>query len=315
MIRFSPFLIFLSLSFSLSAGNGYVFLKDTSKLFYVRNNEIYSPDGKQLLYFQKGNIFFTGGSDDKKNIFLLTTSMDPAATKLQLIYEDQSRKPVYSFRDNKFYTGRTESEDLRDKTELLRIEKLKKWLAFYASVNDSLLAYYPSDSLPSATAIIVAYTLIIRFELEKKSGVLQGKPPFENKAFATLKPAWGNTTANEWMWDGKVLRPRWNTDQRLMWTFDGQTIKPFYGINTNEEYSWDGENFKPVWRTNRAQEWSWDGRIMKPIWDTDWANQYKIEDGVIEPWSNVHTERQWNLDGDIPIPLIILVISGIARTY
>jgi hypothetical protein len=70
-----------------------------------------------------------------------------------------------------------------------------------------------------------------------------------------------------------------------------------------------------VWRNNRQLEWSWDGRILKPVWDTDWANQYMIQNGVIKPWSNVHTEREWQMDGEIPLPLIILVVSGLALKY
>lgn len=312
-----PFLLlsFILVAMAARAGNGYVYLKDTVKLFYVSNNEIYSIDGKVLKYFQKGNIFFTGESDQRQNIFLMTTSMNPASSKLEAIYEKDNRQAMYTFSDNKFYAGKTVSDDLRGNNELLHIERAKKWMAFYSSTDDSLLAYYMADSLPSSTAIIVAYTIIKKYELEKKAGLLSNKPVFQNNSFASIKPVYGNQTANEWIWDGKVLRPRWNVDQRLIWSYDGQTIKPLYGTNIYEQYSWDGETFKPIWRTNRAEEWTWDGRLMKPVWDTDWAKQYKIEDGVVMPWSNVHSEREWSLDGDIPIPLIILIISGIAKPY
>lgn len=302
-------------SLRVSAGSGFVFLADTTKVFFVSNNEIYSPDKKQLLYFQKGNIFFNGATDERKNIFLMTTSMNISSDKLELLYEKDDRKAAYSFSSYKFYSGTIESEDSREKNELIHIEKSKKWLAFYSTINDSLLAYYNDDSLSSPTALIVAYILIKKFELDKKLAEQPKQLPFRTNSYSTIKPVWGNATANEWMWDGKVLRPRWNVDQRLAWTYDGQTVKPLYGNNIYDQYSWDGEIFKPVWRTNRAEEWSWDGRLMKPVWDTDWANQYLIEEGIVKPWSNVHTEKEWRLDGDIPIPLIILIISGIAKTY
>ena len=96
---------------SAKAGTGFIFLADTTKLFYASNNEIYSPNGKQLLYFQKGNIFFNGTTDDKQNIFLLTTSMNIASDKLELVYEKDSRDAAYSFSNNKFYLGKVESED------------------------------------------------------------------------------------------------------------------------------------------------------------------------------------------------------------
>ncbi len=308
---------FLLLTFHfllLRAGSGFVFLADTSKLFYVSNNEIYSAGKHDLLYFQKGNIFFSGSTDEKQNIFLMTTSMNPSSDKLELIYEKDNRVEGFSFKQYKFYLGKPESDELKEASELIHIEKSKKWLAFYSSLNDSLLAYYNGDSLPSSTAIVVAYTLIKKFELDKKI-VIQPILLPQTNSYSTIRPMWGNATANEWMWDGNILRPRWNVDPRLAWTFDGQTIKPYYSNNIYAQYSWDGETFKPIWRNNRAEEWSWDGRLMKPTWDTDWANQYLIESGVVKPWSNVHTEKEWRLDGTIPIPLIILILSGIAKTY
>lgn len=301
--------------FQLHAGTGFVYLADTSKLFYGSNNEVYSAGSHQLLYFQKGNIFFNGVSDDKQNIFLLTTSMNPGSHQPELIYEKDNRMPVYSFTDNKFYYGNIQSGDLKEKTELIHIERIKKWLSFYGSHNDSLLAYYNADSLPGSTAILVAYTLIKKYDLDKKNSSRQTTAPFQTSDYATIKPVWGNTTANEWLWDGKVLRPRWNVDPRLAWTFDGSTLKPQNSSNIYQQYEWDGENFKPIWRTNQAEEWTYDGRLIKPTYDTDWANQYLIENGVIKPWSNVHSEKEWNIDGQIPVPVIILILSGIAKPY
>ncbi|HRG87491.1 MAG TPA: hypothetical protein PLW44_00615 [Chitinophagales bacterium] len=312
--HFFAFLLLL-LMLSAQAGTGYVFLADTSKLFYASNNEIYSPDGKQLLFFQKGNIFFSGTNDDKQNIYLMATSMNYASTRVEVVYERDSRTAGYSFSNGKFYAGNVESEDLRQKAELIHVERVKKWLSFYSSHNDSLLAYFNADSLPNSTAVLVAYTLIKKYNLEKQLQVKQNELPFEDVSYSTIKPVWGNATANEWMWDGKILRPRWNVDPRLAWEFDGKIIKPHYGNNIYQQYEWDGETLKPVWRNNRPEEWSYDGRVLKPIYDTDWANQYIIENGIVKPWSNVHTEKEWRMDGQIPIPLVILIVSGIARAY
>lgn len=314
------FLLFTFSSPHTKAGSGFIFLNDSTKLFFAHDNEIYSPDTKSLYYFQKGNIFFNGTSDERQNIFLLTTSMDFTNKKTQFIYEQDEREPIYSFADSKFYLGKAEAGEEKEKAELLHIERSKKWLAFYASYNDTLLAYYAADSLPSSTAIMVAYTLIQKFHLEKKLAVQQlaqvrAQQNLQQNSYAIIKPFWGNQSANEWIWDGQTFHPRWNVDPRLAWTFDGQTVKPYAGNNIYAQYSWDGETMKPIWRTNRAEEWSWDGRQIKPVWDSDWVNQYTIEDGTIKPWSNSHPEKEWQMSGDLPMPLIILVISGMARPY
>ncbi len=308
-------LLFLWLfSLSVIAGSDFVFLSDKSKLFWLNNNEIYSADKSRLLYFQKGNIFFSGTTDDRENIYLLATSMNTGSDKEESVFEKDNREPSYKFSGNKFYIVKS-SEQSSIKFELLHIERAKKWMAFYSSVNDTLLAYYTADSLPASTAVLVAYILIKEFDLEKQALSAKPKQEEEEREFSSIKPVWGNTSANEWIWDGKNLRPRWNPDTRLIWSFDGQTLKPLYGTNAGDQYSWDGEIFKPIWRTNRNQEWSYDGNRLQPIYSTDWATQYIIQDGVVKPWSNVHTEREWQMDGNIPIPVIILILSGIARPY
>lgn len=313
MIRLLGLLLSLTITAYSHAGNGFVFLKDTTKQFYVADNEIYSPDKNWLLFFSKGNIFFTGENDARQNIFLYCTSMNPLEEKWNTIQLKEERQPAYSYYSGKFYTGQVRSEAEAQQKELLHVQRSGKWMAFYSSINDSLLAYYLTDSLPNSTAIIVAYSLIERYDLLKQLKNKYSAIAAVQPAFSSIKPMWGNTTANEWIWDGKILRPRWNNNPQLGWTFDGKTIKPYWGNNIYEQYEWDGEYFRPVWRTNRNLEWQWDGRIFKPVWDTDWKNQYTISSGIIKPWSNVHAEREWQMEGDIPIPLVILIISGIAR--
>ena len=303
-------------SLTCKAGNSYVFMGDTSnRLFYVTNNEVYSPDKSTLLYFQKGNIFFKGAIEDRSGIFLLTSSMDLNSDDLQLLYEKGNRNPTYSFAKNKFYLGKNESEEFRAKNELIHVQRAKKWLAFYSSYNDSLLAFYVADYLPSSIAIIVAYTLSRKLNLESKLTVKQNSLPFDDAPFSTIKPIIGNQTLNEWMWDGKLLRPRWNVDQRLVWTFDGQTAKPLYGTNVFDQYTWDGENFKPAWRTDNTKEWSWDGTQIKPVWGDNLSNQYIIANGTVKPAYGVQPEKEWNIEGNIPIPVLILILSGIARPF
>lgn len=306
--------LFLLHNMFVLAGSDFVFLSDKSKLFWINNNEVYSADKNRLLYFQKGNIFFSGTTDERQNIFLLTTSMNTVSEKEEDVFEKDSRQPTYKFRHNKFFVVKNNDQNTT-KIELLHIERAKKWLAFYSSINDTLLAYYAIDSLPPSAAVIVAYTLIKEFDLEKQALAAKPKNQEEEREFSSIKPVWGNTSANEWIWDGRNLRPRWNPDTRLIWSFDGQILKPLYGTSAADQYSWDGETFKPLWRTNRNQEWSYDGNRLQPIYNTDWANQYVIQDGIVKPWSNVHTEREWQIDGNIPVPVIILILSGIARPF
>ena len=310
------FVLMLLAAMGGRAGTSFVYLGDTShQLFYAINNEFYSPDKGTLMFFQKGNIFFRGSNDDRNSIYLLSSSMNFNSENLELLYEKDNRSPTYSFMNNKLYLGHNESAEFRERNELIHVIRAKKWLAFYAAHSDSLLAFYKADSLPSSAAIIVAYTLARKLNLESKLTSKQYSIPFDDPQFSTIKPLLGNTTENEWMWDGKILRPRWNVDQRLVWSFDGQTAKPKYGENVYEQYSWDGENFKPVWKTDNSKEWSFDGHEIKPVWGNDPSNQYSIENNVVKPTTGTYPQKEWKIEGTIPVPVLILILSGIARPY
>lgn len=311
MMRTLALLVLFFQSCLLYGKDGFVYLSGKQPLFYITDNEVYTGDKQQQLYTVKGNIFFTGGTDDRQSIFLLATTMNTAEEKLNYLYPKDSREPVLTYNNNTFSNGKRNEEELASNL-LVYCQKSGKWMAFYSGINDSLLAYYTYDSLPAFVNVITAYTLINKYNLAAE--LQKTKPLAESPQFSVIKPVWVNIIDNEWVWDGKILRLRWNNDPRFFWTFDGQIIKPLYNNNINFQYQWDGEYFKPLWRTSRNEEWVWDGRQIKPVWSTDWATQYVIENNIIKPWSNVHSDREWRIDGSIPIPIIILIISGLARS-
>jgi hypothetical protein len=318
-ISLSVFLLMYTAAI-LAAGEAKVYLADSSVLFTIRGNEIFSPNGNVLLSYIKGNIVFRAGDDSKENIELMFSSPDIFSERKQSATELNIREPIFCYQNGRVYLCNNESQ--LQESVLIYATKFNKWLAFYSELNDSLLAYYKNDSIPSSVALWIANTLLNKYRIDLQAVQVKSVAPTATSTsdklsptYSYIKPFWGNQTANEWMWDGQILRLRWNPDPRFAWTFDGQTLRPYIGSNIYEQYSWDGEIFKPVWRTSRDQEWSYDGRILKPIWSTDWANQYNIQQGMVKPWSNVHTEKEWQIQGEIPIPVIIAVISGIARPY
>lgn len=294
-----------------------LYAADSSILCFVKGADVYQTNSKSPYCYVKGNIVFRNGEDDRQNIMFMFTSPDLFSSKKQSAKFPDKQSNAFCYSAGKVMEC---DANTPDNTILLSVEKYGKWTAFYHPTKDSLLAYYASDSVSGGVSVWFAQLVIEKYKLHQfvassqtQSSVTQiGGAQSVQPQIATIKPFWGNQTANEWMWDGEILRPRWNSDPRWAWTFDGTILKPYLGSNINLQYEWNGEVLKPVWRTVRELEWSYDGRIIKPIWSTDWALQYTIQDGVVKPWSNVHAEREWSIQGSIPIPIIVAVISGIA---
>jgi hypothetical protein len=311
------FLLFISLT--ATANEGPLYGPDSTVIYYVRNNELYTADGKQLLYFQKGNIIFTGETDTKDNIFMLTTSVKLGSEGVINIFMQGETTPKYKLQSGKFHIGNSEMEN--DNDVLVAIYGNKGTIEFRNGQDDSLLAMYPNASIDGAMATLIAHQLIAKNKIEAQFFNKIKSLPMQSdrglpEGIAVIKPLWNNVTANEWVWDGRILRPRWNNNPQLEWTFDGETIKPAWGNNNYLQYSWDGELFKPIWRTSRTEEWTFDGSLLKPAWSSEWDKQLTIQsDGVIKPFVNTNPDLEWKVEGNMPIPCIILIVSHIARPF
>lgn len=311
--------LLLFISFVARGNEGPLYGADSTVLYYVKENELYTADGKQLLYFQKGNIIFTGESDSKDNIYMLTTSVNLASKGVINIFLNGQNAPLYKLQQGKFHIGTSSMET--DNDVLLGIFGNNGTVEFRSGLNDSLLAVYPHPSIDGAIAILISHQLIAKYKLEKQYLDLIKSLPMQSAGslpdgIATIKPLWNNVTGNEWVWDGRILRPRWNSNPQLEWVFDGETIKPNWGNNQYLQYSWDGELFKPIWRTSRTEEWTFDGSLIKPAWSSDWDKQLTIQsDGIIKPFVNTNPDLEWKVEGNMPIPCIILIVSRIARPF
>ena len=60
---------------------------------------------------------------------------------------------------------------------------------------------------------------------------------------------------------------------------------------------------------------AYDGNTMKPVWGNDESNTYIIVNGIVKPATGVYPEKEWKMEGNIPVPVLMLILSGIARPF
>lgn len=123
----------------------------------------------------------------------------------------------------------------------------------------------------------------------------------------TIKRKWGNA-GDDYSWNGHILRRTWGSNQDE-WTFDGKQLRRTWETG-RDEFDWDGETLQRRWNPGN-DIFTWDGETLKREWNTG-DDEFTIEATFAKSiWNN--KEDEWVITGHVPIPVIAIVILGIAK--
>ena len=125
----------------------------------------------------------------------------------------------------------------------------------------------------------------------------------------TIRKLWGNNN-QDYIWDGKILRNRWNNNEFEQWTFDGTYISRAY-FDTGEDFEWDGTTLQSRWNMN-GQAYTLQGSSIKAIYGNN-NDEFFIQGNIIKrAWTAVGND-EWEVNGEIPIPILMMVVFRIIR--
>ncbi len=275
----------------------------------------------KILYTVKGNIIFEGASDKQQDIELLvkvedifskkkTGSVLDAAQREKLF---QARNGGFFYRDSSIYSDRWIMAHYR-KEETGSI-------ALFLHASDTLVCRISSPEVSTGKLVAVFYYFAKKFHWEKEMQEVvallakvemitsPGQTSSVKATSGTIRKLW-NTGLDEFEWDGEVLKRRWNSFDYEEWTFDGVTLKRLW-YPGHEEMEWDGEILRRKWYSSE-DEFEWNGSILRRRYGPA-SEGYLIQGNIIKPAFGSNMEREWEIDGNIPIPLIALVVFGLLR--
>lgn len=282
-----------------------VVLADSTVAFTFASDQIVKPNG-EVLYKVAGNIVFSGDSRDNEDIAFLIRSEDLFAREYGHVFDASLTQTLYTFRKGRVYVG----DEAAYEKLIARVVREQEHVAVY-DVDDRLLASWLRTNQTSSNAVVIALTVSVIEHIGADSLVNSGAQ-LQDGIVGIMYPYWNAHFYDEWIWDGQILQPRYGYRSEDVWQFDGKYIKPKWSHTYAEEWEWNGEILEPAWPVGGNHTFIWDGYSIRPFWDFRADAEWVIEDDrVRQKWSNDH-RQEWVIEGEMPVPLVFLIVTGIA---
>lgn len=308
-------LLFL-VSFSIEADAQAVLVTDTSgnEILSMQDNQVVESSTGDILFNIRGNLIFSGTSDKKRDIWFLVKSRDLFARTKGEVLQSNMKDVAYTLQNGKFYLGALST--LVDEY-LMGYYKgdNEGGLIMINATNDEPMAYVKGDNYTTAE-LVTAFFLVSEWNSVKDT-VLKRAPRAisidrtENTdEGGTIKRMWGNTN-DEFVWDGYTLRRRWNSWDFEEWTFDGSVLKRAWYSDGREEFIWDGQLMVRRWGSS-PDEFIWDGSSLRRRWG-GLESEFYFQGNIIKRQLDTTGNDQWQIDGNIPVPVIALVVYNLLR--
>lgn len=280
-------------------------------LYTLQNNKLllHEHDYPDTLYTVQGNLILKGASTQKEDIMLVVDDADLFDKKGGQVLGSKMSQAKYLVNQGAFYLSVTAEVD----NILGYFQKTDEGgYLFRDGETDSVLLKFNGDvSTGQLTAIaqagIVRNKLVQRVNDRIPDNVipLEPKKDYSNTS-GSIRKLWGSAET-EFEWDGQVLRPKWSYRDFLEWEFDGLILRRVW-YNDGDEFIWDGETLKRRWY-NSPDEFVWNGRTIRRKWDSN--DEFIVQGNIVKrPW-DASGQHEWQVSGEVPIPIIILVVYGL----
>lgn len=284
------------------------------------NDYLKEAGTEKTLYTIKGNIIFKSASDKQADIELLVNAENIfSKKKTGHVLNASQREVFFSVRDGGFYYR--ENSTYSDTWVMARYRKEAEGIDLYLRNSDTLVCRIKSTAISTGKLVAVFYYYAKKFEweeemkknavtaLEQIAAVKTTQAASVKNTSGTIRKLW-NTGLDEFEWDGEVFRRRWNSFDYEEWTFDGVKLKRLW-YPGQEEMEWDGKVLRRTWFSSE-DEFEWDGSVLRRRYGPA-SEGYVIQGNIVKPAFSSDLEREWEIDGTIPIPLIALVVFGLLR--
>lgn len=305
-----------------------VFNAQNELMLIIDEQTISSPQG-EVIFSAQGNIVFTGNSNQATDIIFKTNAASVFQEATANIFTQSGANANWYIAKGNFYYMQEKPEFI-----VINANKTDDYIAFYSGINDSLLAFI-SEPAAYSPAILFALTQILwqshnldkalsaKIEALKNQNAQQNNVQNQNttqnqnvqvqnnkQKIASMEPVFGN--AMPWLWDGKYLYPAFDRNPMLVWQFTNNVLRPRQLPRNHEEWRWDGDTLKPNWGGHPNREWTWRGGILRNVWNNNMNQEYIIDNNnIARPRFGNFGENEWQINGNIPLPVITAVLLGI----
>ena len=309
----SIFLLLFSFAFlSGFAVEKTVFYDSSGTVLLEVSDELIKNTTGRILYNIQGNIVFQGAGEKRKDILLMLKS-DNIFSKLggQVLGQVKNQTVYYTFGGGYYIRPSDKSTE----TQLVAYWKKTKNGTYnlHHGTSDSLLAFYPFEE--ASDILLTALFHYVQVSNNMAETIIANYiPPETNQDVSstsgTIRRMWGRGN-DEFEWDGYSLRKKWGNNPMQEWTFDGFIFKRVWSSTGNEEFIWQDNILRRRWYQS-PDEFVWNGRTFRRRYGPQ-TEEYIVQGSVVKSMWTDSDLNQWEIDGEIPIPVIMMVVYGLVN--
>lgn len=300
----------ISIGDTFSQAGARIFDNEGKAIFTVDEGKISDTSGNYL-YNARGNIIFRGNSLQNEDIVYLLKSSDLFSKESGYIYNPTTTKVIFSIKKGKFYFGEGRyHENLAFYFE----QKSEKQIEMFSGKTNEKIGVIFGGPLQNSELAITFLSCLHYFGIDTlfSPSIDIDSYLFDTKLQGVMHLTWSNGFYSEWIWDGRLLRPKWGNRPEDEWIFDGKYLRPYWGTAVQEEWVWENNILKPSWQEIPELTFIWDGSSIKPYWDYKNEQDWVLNESSARPKWNNDYRLEWTIEGDFPIPLVALIVLGLA---
>lgn len=310
------------------------FVDSSSIIGRLDEGQVFIGPG-EAAYFLLGNTLYEGPKPDRDRILFLMGTTELFPRRPELVFFADGQDVAYSWRKGRLTLGRPSDYD--DLEIMLEVRDLsaknvkspsdRRRYGVYDWADGTWLGTIASPyPIRPAEMIACLHLYVLHYDLDRRvndrlAAMTAGYPGMPMSADSTASDSSNSMgsgriylpyggQAYEWIWNGETLKPAWGIRWEDEWTYDGRYLTP--AGSTRDQWQWDGNLLKPAWSANPSVQWQFQNGTLRPFWNSTPDREWRYIDGRVRPTYNPDPRQTWEVEGDIPLPVIALVVLGIA---
>ena len=291
----------------------YLFIDSTTIIGKISDKHLYTGPA-DIGYTISGNMIYSGDTATKTTSVFAIDAKDILGNKTGVVFQPDGKTVQYIIMKGSFFLGDYPIKKEDDILLTLVPENDSLVRVFHGYFPDSLIGTIEGAMLQQAQIVAAAHMYIKHYQLDEgvRAHWQQLIDISSNSVGGLIHPTYDRGPYYEWVWDGKTLKPYWGFRPEDEWVFDGKYLKPVWSADVQSEWVWDGTILKPYWDQGVEHQWIWQDGRLKPFWNPNPDLEWVLEDGTARPMWRFNTAEEWTIEGDIPLPVIALVLLGVA---
>jgi hypothetical protein len=312
MLKYFFPVFLLGISFCAQSQTNSISVIDSNRatILFIQNENIIDAADNSIIYTVKGNLIFSGNSEKNDDILFKLNAPDIFSKKATQLITHKDNKPILTTSRANIYLG---ANDYRKELLTGQYEKTDSSFVFKREEKAKPLFEIKNNKLSSAQLMAIATIFIAKYKIDQalldslSARAAEQQTP---SGTGTMRRLWSSGGNEDFVWDGYILKNRWSFNDFEQWSFDGETLKRAY-YDTGEDFVWNGKTLQRKFVAN-GEMFELEGNTIRKVYGSA-EDEFYIQGNIVKrAWTTIGSD-EWEVNGELPVPIIMLIVYRIAR--